>query len=65
MNGWIILGIVYGIALIPTILLFVAMQLNKEMRENFVGKDLPLIMQFIGCWLIMPFFIIGKIFRRF
>ena len=57
--GWKIIGILYLIALIPSLIMTVMFIKNKTVPHQ--GKTLT----FLSIWLIMPFYMVGKLLRVF
>lgn len=57
--GWKIIGILYLIALIPSLIMTVMFIKNNTVPH--LGKTLT----FLSIWLIMPFYMVGKLLRVF
>lgn len=57
--GWKIIGILYLIALIPSLIMTVMFIKNNTVPN--LGKTLT----FLSIWLIMPFYMVGKLLRVF
>lgn len=58
-TGWKIIGILYIIALIPSFIVTLIFIQNKMVPQ--LNKPLT----FISIWMIMPFYIVGKLFGLF
>lgn len=55
-TGWKIIGFLYIIALIPSFIMAIIFVQNKMVPQ--LGKFLT----FISIWMIMPFYMVGKLF---
>ena len=54
-TGWKIIGILYIIALIPSLIMAIIFVQNKTVPQ--LGKFLT----FISIWMVMPFYMVGKL----
>lgn len=57
-TGWKIIGILYAIALIPS--LFVTVVFIRNSMVPQLNKPLT----FISVWLVMPFYLLTKFFQK-